>query len=494
MRNPRFAVAATVVALLTVSVAVVGLQIGPGKEVHDKIFGEPFKPLLRGERELVNGAEGDEQEHDAEAKAKPGRPTNQAWPAGVKVGAVVNAPAAGWAGESVMDPSQDDWEPALAADPHGTYAYLLTTRYSEPRACGNCPKTQIWIYRSTDNGQTWGTPARICNCPGTASQNDPEIEVASDGSVYAVWMDDYNPGVVFARSTDHGATWSTPVTVKSKAMHFTDKPILAISSTGQDVYINYNSSDSYVVASHNFGATFSAPVKTNGSDGRYYFAGGGAVLPNGTIVFTDSSFTQTSIGNVFVHVLRSTNGGSTWTQTQVANTPQQPTCVAGGCPVDFYGTIPALATDANGKLVLTYTGPTVAQGPQRAYAIRSTDGGATWSNPVDVGGPQGANANFSAIAGTGNGDFRMFFMDDRNGADSWNTWYRTSTDAGATWSVEVKISDATSGPSYVNATGFGEPYGDYGEIGITAAGKTIATWGEGPDYTGPGGCWVNRTT
>ena len=29
---------------------------------------------------------------------------------------------------------------------------------------------------------------------------------------------------------------------------------------------------------------------------------------------------------------------------------------------------------------------------------------------------------------------------------------------------------------------------------ITNTGKTIATWGEGNSYTGPGGTWVNRQT
>lgn len=71
--------------------------------------------------------------------------------------------------------------------------------------------------------------------------------------------------------------------------------------------------------------------------------------------------------------------------------------------------------------------------------------------------------------------------------------FETSTDGGATWSAEVLISDATSGPSYVTPTGFQEPYGDYGEIRVTPAGKTYGTWGEGPNYTGPGGVWVNRT-
>lgn len=498
MKRPLVFISISAVVVLVLGVGGVALQIGPGKEIHDKLFGEPFKPLLRGERELVNGDSGEEGDgdQDAESKAKPsGASTKQVWPAGARVGAVVNSPAPGWVGESVVDPVQDDWEPAIAFDPNGTYAYLLTTRYSAPKACGNCPKHVIWLLRSTDNGVTWNTGTYICACAGTMAQNDPQIEVAGDGSVDAVWMDDYKPGVVFARSTDHGLTWTAPVTVASKSMHFTDKPILAISPSGQDVYIGFNSSDSYFVSSHNFGASFSAPVKTNGSDGRYYFDGGGRVLPNGTVVFTESSFTQTSTGDVFVHVMRSTNGGATWTQSQVATTPQQPTCVAVGCSADFYGTIPALACDANGNLVLTYTGPTVASGPQRPYVIRSTNGGVTWSSPVDVGGPTGGvGAGFTAVVGTGNGDFRMFFNDSRDGVDAWNVFYRRSTDGGATWSTEVKISDAASGPSYVTPTGFQEPYGDYGEIRVTPAGKTYGTWGEGPNYTGPGGVWVNQTT
>jgi hypothetical protein len=44
----------------------------------------------------------------------------------------------------------------------------------------------------------------------------------------------------------------------------------------------------------------------------------------------------------------------------------------------------------------------------------------------------------------------------------------------------------------VPAAGFNEVYGDYGEAGITNEGKTIANWGEGFSWTGPGGVWFNR--
>jgi hypothetical protein len=56
----------------------------------------------------------------------------------------------------------------------------------------------------------------------------------------------------------------------------------------------------------------------------------------------------------------------------------------------------------------------------------------------------------------------------------------------------VKISDAVSGADYKNPAGFLEFYGDYGEVAITNTGKTIAVWGEGFSWTGPGGAWFAR--
>jgi hypothetical protein len=125
------------------------------------------------------------------------------------------------------------------------------------------------------------------------------------------------------------------------------------------------------------------------------------------------------------------------------------------------------------------------------YVARSTDDGRTWGRHQRLS-PTRANAIFPAITGGANGDVRMWWMDTRTGR--WNTWYRTSSDGGRTWSPAVRISDATSGPSYVTKRGFPEAYGDYGEIDITNRGRTVATWGEAPSFLGPGGIWFNRTT
>jgi hypothetical protein len=411
-------------------------------------------------------------------------------------GPIGSLAAAGWSGESLLSPTGNDWEPAIAADPNAPYVYVLTTRYGGAKACSACPSPSLILRVSSNGGQTFGAEQFICTCKNVHAQNDPQIAVASDGTVYAAWLNDYNPGVVVSKSTDHGHSWSTPLALKAKAFNFTDKPWLAISPSGHDVYVAWNKSDNYVSVSHDSGKTFSAPIKTN-SDSRYYFAGGGVVRPGGSIVFGETSFTQSSTGPVRVLAIRSTDNGLTWQQVVVDTVQEQPACTSAGCPVDYYGPQAALASDPNGNLVILYAGATSAGGPQRMWARRSTDGGVTWSARVDItGAPAGTNAVFPAVVSPKNGDVRAWFMDDRNGAPSWNTWYTTSNDGGATWTAPVRISDATTGPGlpgYVNSGGFNQPYGDYGEIAVTNQGKTIATWGEGFSYEGPGGTWINRT-
>ena len=139
-------------------------------------------------------------------------------------------------------------------------------------------------------------------------------------------------------------------------------------------------------------------------------------------------------------------------------------------------------------LVDLYDGATTAGGKQTISARRSTDHGTTWSAATVVS-TVGEEATMPMVESRGSGDVRIAWMETSGGGnvDAWNAWYRSSTNGGATWSAPVRISDATSGAAYKTAAGFAEVYGDYGEIAITSAGKTIATWGEGTSYDGPAG-------
>ncbi len=70
---------------------------------------------------------------------------------------------------------------------------------------------------SSDNGATWGAETYPCPCPGVKQfQYDPVVKVASNGVVYATWMNKYD--MVFSKSTNHGATWTAPIEVSGAAL------------------------------------------------------------------------------------------------------------------------------------------------------------------------------------------------------------------------------------------------------------------------------------
>src|SRR5881397_1311772 len=137
-------------------------------------------------------------------------------------------PGGGWDSERVMS-GEDDWEPAVGADPvNSNYVYQLTTRYTGPKACGNCKLPAIILRRSADGGATW-TEQFLAQT--AKKQYDPQIEVASSGWPYAVWLDAFTPGSTFIRSMDRGATWSTGISWSGNGRkpQWNDKPWLAIS-------------------------------------------------------------------------------------------------------------------------------------------------------------------------------------------------------------------------------------------------------------------------
>jgi len=330
-------------------------------------------------------------------------------------------------------------------------------------------------------------------------QNDPGIAVSSAGVSYAAWMNQWD--VTFAKSYDHGRTWTALHDFRRAAgLSFTDKPWIAISPSGRDVYVAFNSSDSYVSASHDYGRTWGTPVKTN-TNGRYWFAEGGAVAPDGRVYFAESAEHQDAKGDILLAVLSSGNGGASWRTRYVARSQQQPRCPAKDCPNDFYGAQASLAIDPAGTIMVAYAANAVPQAPMRPYEITSADGGRSWTAPHALGpGGTAVGAGFAKVAaGPRPGDFRAAWEDDRNGATAWNVWYRATTNGGASWRPAIRLSGRGSGAPYgasldpatppKGRAGFRFPYGDYFGITVDSRGTSYLIWSEGTSYDGPGGTW-----
>jgi len=410
-----------------------------------------------------------------------------------KTGRIVRQRAPGWTGEQLMDPRTDDWEPAVAADQTSSFVYLITTRYGEPKPCpGNCPIPHIAIEISSDNGLTWSAGEPLCACKGSG-QFDPIIEVVPlTGHVYALWMNGFN--VVFQKSIDHGETWSAPVATYGQ-VSWNDKPVLATSDDGSDVYVSWNGptgGDPWIAQSHDFGVTWTQTKVVD--SGRYFFAFDAEVVSDGTVLFSESSFDYSgpggsAVGTVSHHAFVSRDDGATWENQVIDSVELGEPCESEGCYDDFYAGHNAVTADADGDLIYTYDGATVPLGPQRTFVRRSTDEGETWSarTPLSTAGRMSTGP---AAEATGDGDIRLWYA-ERSPGDRWNIFYRRSVDGGLTWSSPVRISDANSGAAYKNNKGFLEFYGDYGEVAVMSNGKTFAAWGEGFSWLGPGGTWFN---
>ena len=413
----------------------------------------------------------------------------------------VPAAAPGWFSEIVAS-GQDDWEPAVAVDPgNANFVYQLITRYTGPKPCGNCKLPSIWLRRSTDGGQTW-TEQWLKQT--TKAQYDPQIRVDINGNVHAAFLNGTTPGSTYVKSTDQGATWSAGVdwSGQGRKPQWNDHPWLGVSRDGMHVFIGFNSSDSYVVYSHNGGLTWSNPVKMN-TDSRYYFHQGVAIDSragmNGNLAYiATSDFTSgnTYNGDAFIRVWKTTNGGATWTNTLIDTSRDVPACGwAAGCYTGFLGSTPNMAIDSAGKLLIAYHVNSTPSVPEQMYIRTSTDG-VTWTPrlQISVANPAVNNA-FPSVAAhpTTANDFRVVWQDDRQQSQTgWNTWYKRTTNGGTSWSADIRLSDLTSGAPYKNANGYAFPYGDYLDLWVGPDGTNHVHWGEGASYTGPGGCWYAR--
>jgi hypothetical protein len=407
-----------------------------------------------------------------------------------RTGSLRRATAPGWVGERIFG-NGNDWEPATATDPGAPYVYLLTTRYSGrgPLPCDRCDMPAMALKVSDDGGATFGDVSYM-PVDRSGGQYDPQIETDDAGDVFAAWI---NGGfrIVVSRSTDHGQTWSDPVVV-SRPAGWADHPWIGVSPSGQHVCVAFNHAASWVSCSHDGGVTWPAAIQISTQD-RYFYANGDIVHDDGSVVVSNAGYKLHSgyHGNITVVVSRSADG-VTWTNEVVDTVAEQPPCENRGCPRDHYGGQYALGSDADGDLVLAYDGAVRPLRAQYIWVRHSEDGGVTWSDRTRLS-PRMPHivASFTAAVGTGDGDFRVSWQDSRNGIRRWNTFVRRSTDGGLTWDPAVRISDAGGGRGYKHPAGYDADYGDFMEIDVTNTGRTVATWGEGFSYYGPGGTWFN---
>ncbi len=288
-----------------------------------------------------------------------------------------------WTGEQLMSGSGDAWEPFIAADTNSNNVYATWFLPHGPVQCSGCPSSGIQFTHSTDGGLTWSAPVYCPYCGPSKGEYDPTIKVVSKppagtaAAVYVVWMN-WN-SIAFSKSTDHGQTWTTEKIVSGS--QWADHPWFGMSPDGKDVYIYWAKGDMYAVASHDYGVTWTAPLKINTVKNRYYYAEGVEVLADGTVVSAAAAYpcgkgSSQCTGTITYNVFRSTNRGASYSQSVVDTLYTGPQYMTDG--------LETIAADAAGTLVLMDTGAPSLGANNEVLVRQSVNEGASWSAPIPL--------------------------------------------------------------------------------------------------------------
>jgi len=339
---------------------------------------------------------------------------------------------------------------------------------------------------SRDGGRTWTrTFAHFSRCAGGNPTNNGDYERASDpwvsfgrtGTLHQISLSfddsDANNAVLVSRSLDGGNTWSEPtVLIRDTSFDaFNDKE--SITADPQRAGYAYAVWDrlsglTNPDTTQTFGPTWFARTTDDGAHWEpahiIYDPGSDsqtianqiAVLANGDLVnvMTVLLHESTPVPIVNVAVLLSHDKGASWSAPITVNSLQSVGIVDVKTAerVRTGDIIPSIAADRNedhgrGGVYVVWQDARFSAGKRDGIVIsKSSDGGQTWSAPVQVNKAPQTQAFTAAVTVGENGTVAVSYYDFRkDNADPTvlltNYWLATSANGGAAWH-EQSLSDS----------------------------------------------------
>jgi hypothetical protein len=387
----------------------------------------------------------------------------------------------------------DQWEPSVTADAFG-HIYVLYPHYGHVPGCKDCRIPTMLLLTSADNGKTWQPPHVMLETGAGQFDAQVTIDPADHHTLLAAWLENGKRDVMVARSNDSGSTWVFAIAARS-AFEL-DKPALAV--RGQNVYLAFNHEEQvWIAASQDAGRTFSWTRVNPDSRPGWSLLGSATVDPAGNVYLGWASYARAggARGPVNIYVSKSTDGAKNWSSKLLDISAASPDCEDEDCGEGYLGAQIALTSDADGALYALWNAGQTPVGAEQIYFSSSTNGGENWLPRVNVSSAETTVEHaFPAIAAGSNGDVRIAWMGSTalpgSGAiPYWNTFYRSSSNGGATWTDETRVSTYVSGYKYIGKDGFRFPFGDYFGMAIDNHGDTHIVWGEGLNYQTPGSIW-----
>jgi BNR repeat-like domain len=236
-------------------------------------------------------------------------------------------------------------------------------------------------------------------------RQDAYVAVGPDGTVYV--FEDQGTAMVVWTSRNGGVTWTHATTISSYTgisdpipganFRAATYPSAAVDPTIGTVYVAWADAGSgsgriVVSRSTDHGATWSSPTTVSTSREGYAFFQGLGVAPNGRIdvayqALTAKSTSTYGTGNASIasYYVQSTNGGSTWSRpAKISSTPSDPAASAqNNLQLQFWGDYNTLvSTTANAWFISTDSRNGVGCGAVDAYQHSVDGSGAAAPKPA----------------------------------------------------------------------------------------------------------------
>jgi sialidase-1 len=293
--------------------------------------------------------------------------------------------------ESTVDGYAQYRIPGVVVTGNGT---MIT--YTEARkTTSDWADIDIYMRRSTDGGATWQPRVKLVDGVSTANTINNPVMIAekNNGTVHFLYCKEYNQAF-YRKSTDNGATWSTPVEITS-------------------VFNQYKSE-------FNWAAFATGP-------------GHGIQLDNGRLLVPVWLTLNTTHAPGVVSTIYSDDAGATWQRGEILwDTPDIPSPNE-TTSVQLY----------NGSVMLNMRNSTKVS-PLRSVAT-SPNGNSGWSTPVLDNELNDPNDYGSILRFTDQHDYynnRLLFTNTNNPSDRSNLTVKMSMDEGDSWTYSKVISPA----------------------------------------------------
>lgn len=350
-------------------------------------------------------------------------------------------------------------------------------------------------YWSADGGKTWGgvdLPLPPPKGNGVDFGSDPSLAFDSRGNAFysyiVVFFGNGNglngSTMAVAKSTDGGKSYPgvTYFSFENGSNHFNDKPMITTDLANDNIYVAWDAASGgstgggiRVGTSKDHGATFTVtraddPSGPGRSIGAVPFVG-----TKGELYVAWNDYLQNTI-----EFNRSFDGGATWGTQHAIASKQIP--FDAGIPAEFNRralVYPACDVDRSkgahrGRLVCSWMDLGADGATTDIFVSYSDNQGATWSQPASAGDHLGFlvdRFNHWLSIDPTNGVVNVSFYDTRNDTTGsrfmTDTYLSRSTDGGATFGPNVRVSDVSSnehdcdGVFPCSSINYGNQQGDY---------------------------------